>query len=362
MVRNPAIGAVQGDAQPKVFFFAPGRGSAHANRATEIAGQVERLNSNASITFVSYGTGAEVLKSRGKNVIDLGIREAGTMWTILVAAERLLRDARPDLVVSCEEFVVLPVAKMTGIPAIFIGDWFTNPRSPTMQTLALADEIIFTEDSGIFEEPLYVKGKVFYSGPVVRKFKYTGRDQERARRELQLPVDATVVSVLPGEWATEETQPICHVLGPAFDGLRVPDKVMIWIAGRDYDAVQKRFGERADIVITQNESKLDQIMVASDFAITKGDRTTVKELAALGIPSISISHGRRPIDDTYVRRIGSNRFLEASLLSPAELLACMMDSLARAEELRRTPPSSSLCSGQGLAHAAKRLAEHITSI
>jgi hypothetical protein len=35
----------------------------------------------------------------------------------------------------------------------------------------------------------------------------------------------------------------------------------------------------------------------------------------------TISRGRHPVDDIYVRRIESNSFLEACLLSPAERLA-----------------------------------------
>ena len=344
---------------PRVFFFVAGRGQAHVNRSMEIAAEVEQLSSKASITFVSYGSGAEGLKSRGKNVVDLGLRQASTMWSTLVASGQLLADAHPHLVVSCEEFVALPVAKMIGIPAVFIGEWFINPRSPSMQALTLADEVIFTEDSGIFDEPPYLKGKVFYSGPLVRKFNYTGQDRERARQELQLPADATVVTVLPGEWATEESEPIAHMLIPAFEGLQSPGKIMVWIAGQDCEVLRRRFGDRPDTIITENDSELDRLIVASDFAITKGNRTIVKELAALGIPSISISHGRRPVDDVCVRRIGSNRFLEASLLSPAELLVCMRDCLARADELRQTAPSSSLYSGAGLAVVARRVAEHI---
>jgi len=352
-------GAREGGARPRVFFFARGHGRAHAIRAMEVATDIEALGSNASFTFVSYGTGAETFRAHGKEALDLGISEASSIWAILVAAGRHLGVERPDLVVSCEEFAVLPAAKMMRIPAIFMGEWFISPRSPLMQALVHADEIIFTEDPGIFEEPPYVKGKVFYSGPLLRKFKYLGRDRERARQDLRLPVDATVIAVLPGDWATEENEPIGHVLIPAFDSLRAPGKIIVWVGGRDHELVARRFGGRPDVIIKQNDQEMDRLTVASDFAVTKGNSTTVKELAALGIPSISISHGRNPVDDTYLRRIASNRFLEASLLSPAELLACMRDCLARAEAIRRASPSLPLYSGAGLAAVARRVSEHI---
>ena len=38
-------------------------------------------------------------------------------------------------------------------------------------------------------------------------------------------------------------------------------------------------------------------MVASDVAITKGNRNIVVELAALGIPSVSLADGLNRIDD-----------------------------------------------------------------
>jgi lipid A disaccharide synthetase len=85
---------------------------------------------------------------------------------------------------------------------------------------------LFIDEPGIFEEPEYLKGKVKYVGPVLRKFEYTRKDRDRARTELGIPLDATVIGVFPGSW-TEEKAPIFDLVMGAFELLEAEPKRLI---------------------------------------------------------------------------------------------------------------------------------------
>lgn len=92
----------------------------------------------------------------------------------------------------------------------------------------------------------------------------------------------------------------------------------------------------------------------SNLAVTKANRTAVSELAALGIRSVSISHGSNPIDDAVVKRIPTNVALDARTLSVKALAAAMSDALESPPPEIATPPERSPA-----LRAAQRLVYHL---
>jgi hypothetical protein len=345
----------------RVLFFSRGRGHGHAIPDMAIGDELLRLLPLIDLKFVSYGTGAATFRANGRPVIDLEMPDANPPWETVFRAGQVIRDRQPCLVVSHEEFAVLPVAKIFGIPTVFITEWFSDSQSPMMQALAFADEVICIEAPGVFDEPPCVEGKVFYTGPVLRRFEYSRADRDRARKELGLAADSTIILVTPGGWATEEREPFSEILIPAFDRLKAPGKMLVWIAANDYALLSGRFALRKDVLVKEHDWQMDRLMVASDLAITKANRITLKELAALGIPSISISQGRNPIDDMLIERIPTNVVLDSRTANPRTLLEAMAEGLERGEELRCDPPASPPeC--PGARRAAERLAELIGNL
>ena len=69
-------------------------------------------------------------------------------------------------------------------------------------------------------------------------------------------------------------------------------------------------------------------MVASDLAITKGNRNIVLELATLGVPSITISHGLNRIDDIRTLCIETNATIRASEIDSPTLARKIDDMLS----------------------------------
>ena len=137
------------------------------------------------------------------------------------------------------------------------------------------------------------------------------------------------VIVPPGR-RVERVAPIMDEMIAAFDSLRVKDKLLIWLAGEDYSSLRRRKAvrDRQDIVVMRSDSPFDRLMVASDLAITKGNRNIVLELASLGVPSISITHGLNRIDDLRTSKIPTNLTVKADQLTAARLAEFMTQMIA----------------------------------
>ena len=312
-----------------ILFFSRGRGSGHAIPDAAIAKELAALNNELDIRFASYATGVDTLSGMGLGVIDLGLPEANDPVETLVLAARVIGFLRPKLVIAHEEFAALPAAKITSIRTAFLTDWFVEPEDFNMNLLSYADEIIFLDEDGIFEEPPQAEGRVHYAKPVLREFQYSRADRERARAELDLPPGAVVISVIipPGR-RVESVAPLYDLLMPAFEALDEPEKLLLWLAGDDYGTLSQRARSNACVIVKRNVEPFDRLMVATDLAFTKGNRNIVLELAELGIPSISVSHRLNLIDDLRGLRVRSNRVLYADETSSEELLNYIKKFLA----------------------------------
>jgi UDP-N-acetylglucosamine:LPS N-acetylglucosamine transferase len=269
------------------------------------------------VHFVSYGTGARTIEKFGYPLIDLDLPEDNGIAETTVLAGRLIGWLQPDLVVSHEEFPVFPAAKIFDLPTIAILDWFTDFDKYSMRSLEFADDILFLDDTGIWDEPPWAAGKVHYLGPFVREFEYSRADRLRARRELNLPEDALVICVAPGSW-TEKQAPLVELVAAAFDDLPAP-RQLVWIAGADQETIAARFQGRPDVQVLSEDWQIDRLMVASDAAITRCTRKTLHELEALGVPSVSVCYGHNPIDERRAAKLSMTR-----VISPQESLAAAL--------------------------------------
>jgi UDP-N-acetylglucosamine:LPS N-acetylglucosamine transferase len=342
----------------RILWFSRGNGRGHAITDLVLLDRTRRLRNDFEVCFVSYATGAETFREFKHPVIDLDLPARNPFWETLVLTGSVIRRTRPELVVCHEEFAPLAAARIFGLPTVFLTHWFWEPDNLIMQTLGCAGEVIFIEQAGTFDEPQCVRGRVHYVGAVLREFSYTKADRSRAREELGLPPEATVICVLPGSW-TEERAPIADLILPAYTALEAMEKRLVWIAGQDCDALRHAVQDRDDVIVREVDWIIDRLMVASDVAITKANYTTMKELAALGVPSISLSPGINPIDDLYARRIETNIALDAREATVDQVIDAIQSHLDGAAGI---PSDSRLGSGgpvDGAVKGAERLAYHI---
>lgn len=329
-----------------VLFFSRGKGRGHAVPDAAIAEELIEREPNLDLVFVSYSVGAVTLKKLGCNVIDLGLPEDNGIWATVVPLVQVFQELHPALVISHEEFVAIPVAKAFGLPTVFLTDWFLSPDHPFMQALGYADEIVFMDDAGYYDEPPYLTGKIHYVGTVYRKLRAEKADRERHRALLGIPPKALVILVAPGgaEFHSELRAPLFDLVLRAFEELPVADKRLVWVTGQpDYDALRTRSQVHDSVMIMEPHQEFTSTLLASDLVITKGNRTPVFECDALGIPSISISFGINPIDEYRIARVPTHVALRARGITPDTLRNYLLRALGgchRSDAVRPIDTSS----------------------
>ena len=77
-----------------------------------------------------------------------------------------------------------------------------------------------------------------------------------------------VVLCQPGAWS-ERQVPIADIVLEAWRQLPGAPKQVIWIAGRDYDALRTRMSRHTDVLVLREDWTIERLMVASDVLITK---------------------------------------------------------------------------------------------
>jgi hypothetical protein len=338
--RGPRVAQLNEHFDPagvRVLFFSRGRGRGHAIPDIAIAEEFPQLGGKISIQFVSYATGADTFRNSGWSVIDMGLPEANPFMATLLNAHALIRDLKPDVVIAHEEYAVLPAARMAGVPCILLTDWFPPAGQVAGESVTLADSIVFMGESGVFPLPGPVQRAPLFVGPVVRKMKYDLGDRPKARAELEISDSALVASVIPGAWATEGRSPIAQTILTAFRQLPSSDKVLFWLTKIDHEAISQLSAGLPNVRVVKECNAVEQIMVASDVVITKGNRGTIMDAASLGVPSISLSYGTNPIDEALVARIRSNKAFNANA-TDATMLCAYIERLASIPISRRAEP------------------------
>lgn len=322
----------------KLLYFSRGRGRGHAMLDLEIVAALQREIPQLDARFVSYAEGARAIADAGRPIIDLGLPAQNSYVETSVLTGRLIGWLQPDLVIAHEEFAVMPSAKIFDKPTLFLTDWFTSADKLTMAALRLADQILFLEEDGIFEEPPLLSGRVTYCGPYFRDFQHTRGDRWKVRAEFHLPPHATLLGVFPGSWK-EAITPLAELLEAALPLLEAKDVYVLWMAGDDAEALRARFAMKPRFLVREYEEDIDAWMVACDGAITKANRKSAMELLRLGVPGMAISWGYNPIDDAWVKRHEAIDWLPSANLTPEDLAPRIDYMLARGATLEPWIPS-----------------------
>jgi hypothetical protein len=130
-----------------------------------------------------------------------------------------------------------------------------------------------------------------------------------------------------GRLGTEARAPLFDLVSGAFECLdHNLAKQLVWVAGADYEVVNVLAASRADIRVFDSLQAIEDLIVASDIVITKGNRGTVYDAASLGVPSISVSFGLNPIDDMHLTRIRSNTSFNYGAITCAELASVLFET------------------------------------
>jgi UDP-N-acetylglucosamine:LPS N-acetylglucosamine transferase len=318
----------------RLVLFSRGRGRGHAVPDLSIIAALRSRRPGLDLDIASYAVGADTFRSHGHEVIDLGLPENSDFIDALLKASQVLQRRQYGLVVAHEEPSALVAARLAGVSAVYLCHWFTNSQDFFSASLRCADHIVFLGEDGAFDEPAEARGRIAYTGTFVRPLAYQPADRGRARGELGIAPAETVVLVLHGS-PTDAVVPINALVLSAFDALPQSPKTLVWIAGRDREGVAALVRGRSDVRVLDTDWLVERWMVASDVAITKGTYNIGLELAALGVPSISLSNGHNYMDDLLLQRIPSNRAFWLGELTSDRLATAMNAAIVRG----RLPPN-----------------------
>lgn len=317
----------------KALFFSRGRGHGHAMPDIAIAEELSPFH-DLNLTFASYSTGASTFEGAGYPVINLGLPENNPYLPTLFKALQLIEEQEPDVIISHEEFAVLPAAHLCGRPAIFLSTWLPSDARISAESLAYADSILLLGDSGVFPVPVGVTARPIYLAPVIRRLRYTLADRAAIRTEMRLAPDAILILVIPGGAATEEYSPIADTVLSAYLQLPQRDKRLIWVSSKDAEHLRPRLKNLLGVEVMEFTDPIERLLVAADVVITKATHNITLECSALGVASISLSPNLNPIDDTLIPRIHSNIALNSRAVDGDLLLPYLQRAIAESAVLR----------------------------
>jgi len=138
--------------------------------------------------------------------------------------------------------------------------------------------------------------------------------------------------VLPSAVHTERRFPTADLILEAFDYLDLEGKTLLWLGGEDYPELRVRTQHRRDVLLERFDCRVERWMVASDLAILKGTNTSLRELEALGVPSVSL-YGLNPNDDAYTERAWGTVPCPLAGLTSDRLAQLLHDLLASPRKL-----------------------------
>lgn len=96
----------------KILFFSRGRGMGHAKRDICIAKMLKKITKDKfKLKFVSYATGYKCFIRYRYSPINLFLPEMGKKKVAQKRIKFLIEKEKPNLIVSDEELIVLPLAK-----------------------------------------------------------------------------------------------------------------------------------------------------------------------------------------------------------------------------------------------------------
>jgi hypothetical protein len=313
-----------------ILFFSRGRGRGHALPDSALATSLKRIDPTLSIQFVSYAVGAKTLQAKGWPVIDLGLPERGPMWDVVASTAALLRNSNAGFVISHEEMAVLPISRAFGLPNLFMSDWLPKIGSRAMQSLSFADSVILLDEPGYYELPDFLANKISYAGTLLQPMACCQTDRKLLRVPLNVSKDHKLITVVPGgsDLHSEARAPIATLVLQAFSQLPMTPTALVWVVDEpDFSRLGNLATAYPNVTVRKPDDKPLQLMRASDLVLTKGNRMTVLECYALGIPSISLSYGINRIDDYRIARVRSNIAFRVLGLDAVTLTRAMTDAL-----------------------------------
>ena len=242
---------------------------------------------------------------------------------------------------------------MRGVPSIFLSAWLPQQGTIGAESLLLCDSILVLEEPGIFSAPSGASSVLIHTGPIRRAVKFTAQDRAALRRKNDMSPDTFFLVVVPGGGTSESETPILNLVLSAFDSISAEKKKLAWVSTKDFSVIHEEFLGSTVFNAIKYFDPIEELIAMADIVITKGSRGISHDAQSVGVPSISISFGKNPVDDLLVPRIRNNVSLYARATTPDILKKYILES-SRSD--KPSPPPSSV------PHIANILLSEITRL
>lgn len=274
-----------------ISFFASPIGLGHSTRDIAMAGHL------GDVSFVSGGGAARMLREADMKVRDeydpphFSVRGGGLrgrarwLWEYYNyykrcrgIARRIIREDRPELVVSDEDFASVAEARDMGIPCVLVTDILETrfvrwPASMIERRMNRAmQEMVRGCDMIIMPEYGPDEGNIRRVGPIVR---HTEKTREQARKDLGL--DRKTVLITAG--GTDAGR---FLIEAALDAAADIDADVLVASG---PSMQDGFPGARNLGFVKD---LHEVIMAADVVVSLAGRSTIDEARAYGTPGIFI--------------------------------------------------------------------------
>ena len=270
----------------KVLFFTRGDGTDHARRDLAIARRIEQEGEDVEVIFASWGEGWRCIRGAGWRCENVG-RKTGDDHERLVYIGRAIQEQKPDLIVTDEEMLALPMARVFDVSSILITNWFPpDERHPLMSYFVDPDLILVPLPEDIYVKPVDLLTPVEYVGPIAFLNESASRIRGKLKQKLGLATDEKLILVDPcGVELEDERFLRCCV--EAFENLGLLVR-MIMVVGRLKAEIESITWMDARIQLRDHLLQSEPYMMASDLVIHRGGFFTIWKLAEMGIPAIYV--------------------------------------------------------------------------
>lgn len=217
-------------------------------------------------------------------------------------ARKIMRDFKPDVVVSTGSFVSVPVvlaAIREGIP-FYLHEQNGYP-GVSNRSFAMNATRIFL-GFGSAAEYFRDKAKLIYSGNPVRK-DFNGRDRSADRKELGIADTDVVITVFGGSLGSETTNRIGLSLIKEYGGRE--GYTILFGTGKDYyenvtvDIKRLGYKDYDNIRVMPYISNMPQLMSASDLVVSRAGALSVAEVTMAGVAAVFVPSPNVTADHQY---------------------------------------------------------------
>ena len=226
-------------------------------------------------------------------------------------AIRILKDFKPDVVISTGSYVSVPVvlaAAKLGIP-LYLHEQNGFPGVSNRLGAKYAKTVFL--GFGSAREYFGNVENVIYSGNPVRA-DFSGRSREADRKSLGIPQDDLVIMVFGGSLGSETTNHIGEAVAREYAGKE--GYTVIWGTGKEYfDSIQSRLESQgfspSNVRISAFIKNMPEILSASDICVSRSGalstaETTMAGRAAIFIPSPNVTADHQYYNAKAVADVG----------------------------------------------------------